>query len=194
MTVTLFSGYESNTNPSLFSDKKKTTNLHDTLKEKIDYLILPIIELFNKGLFDEAIELIISTRDTLQTILYKFEDQLLDDPIVGFYSIYIRSSFEMLSKTASDYKYSQDQVDKLKQRVEILDNKEKLKEYYDSFILKKQVGGLFSNIKVHCNTSIQFKPEISIYLERYEHLAKNGIFDKYLIEEIRKELQDVCSI
>ena len=71
----------------------------------------------------------------------------------------------MLSKTASDYKYSQDQVDKLKQRVEILDNKEKLKEYYDSFILKKQVGGLFSNIKVHCNTAIQLKPEISIYLE-----------------------------
>lgn len=189
MTYSMFSLSENNNN--LFAPVEQISST-ERLQMRAEGYITPITVLFYNGLFFEARELIIETRGPFMSLLYQFEEQFSNDPLVIYYVDYFKASFEMLAHVTTLYNADQSMIDKLLERVKTLDDPEKLKALCKQEA--NQTTGILNNITIKCTSVLEINDVYRIYMKEYSHLFKNGIFEKSKLDEIRNKLEDSCRI
>ena len=186
MTYSLFDGYENNTNPSILMTNKKSISL-DGIYDILNKYIIIINDEFAEGNFDNAIDLVIKNRDPFMLSINKIRDDKETTDYIDIILIFISISYDLLSTTAKKYLLEYDNNKRNEIKLSILNDKKKLLTH-----LKKLNNISTFNIDktLTINQTLILKPEIEIYMERYPHLIKMGIFDKLKINDIKNELEN----
>ena len=177
MTYSLFDGYENNTNPSILITNKKPISL-DGIYDILNKYIIIINDEFAEGNFDNAIDLVIKNRDPFMLSINKIRNDKETTDYIDIILIFISISYDLLE-------YDNNKRNEMK--LSILNDKKKLLTH-----LKKLNNVSTFNIDktLTINQTLILKPEIEIYMERYPHLIKMGIFDKLKINDIKNELEN----
>lgn len=186
MTYSLFDGYENNTNPSILITNKKLISL-DGIYDILNKYIIIINDEFTKGNFDNAVDLVIKNRDPFMLSINKIRNDKETTDYIDILLIFISISYDLLSTTIKKYLSEHDKNKRNEMKLSILDDKKKLLTH-----LKKlsNVSTFNMDQTFTMKQTLILKPEIEIYMERYPHLIKMGIFDKLKINDIKNELKN----
>ena len=184
MTFSLFDGYNDYTNPTLFRKEKINVPL-DIISEKLNKYILPLIELFNTGEIDKAINLVIENRDKFMMAIENIKTTRHYVDYIDIILIFISSSYDLLAQTGKRYLNELDINSNNKAKLDILNDKDKLLEDFNRL---NNVASFTVDTVFVVNETMELKPEIEIYMKRFPHLIKMGIYDKLKINEIKNEI------
>ncbi len=156
----------------------KTSISLDGIYDILNKYIIIINDEFAKGNFDNAIDLVIKNRDPFMLSINKIRNDKETTDYIDIILIFISISYDLLE-------YDNNKRNEMK--LSILNDKKKLLTH-----LKKlnNVSTLNIDKTLTINQTLILKPEIEIYIERYPHLIKMGIFDKLKINDIKNELEN----